>query len=202
MKTKIIAAALLACALCSMRATPASAQDVNPLPFSIYLGGGVSLPLGPDSTFADVAKPGYNILVGISQKLIPVFDGLFKIEHNVFENDFANEVDGAQWQITLIGGALRARLAGPTTRYKPFLTLGAGIGLSKRTEGRIPSGPNSGVVTEETGRSTSLYYEVGGGIETSLFANVALFVQARYVYINTDDESTTYLPLTAGIKIF
>jgi len=49
---------------------------------------------------------------------------------------------------------------------------------------------------------TKFYYNFGAGVEFAAGPKISLFAQARYVSIATEGQSTQYIPISFGIKLF
>jgi opacity protein-like surface antigen len=186
----------LLCCVLLVSCTGSFAQ--NPVPISIYAGGGISFPLEPDANFASESNSGYNVSVTLGYKVLPMLEFQARVEHTRFGNDVPGEIEDYDWRMTLIGGAVKAGLAAPRMKYRPYVLAGFGAGISKRNEGLVGTIITYPGVAERT----DTYYDVGGGIEVPLTSMVTLFAQGRYVYINAQPEAISYLPLTVGIKLF
>lgn len=177
-----------------------SAQVRNPVPFSVYAGGGLSFPIEPDTGFTQDNKIGPNLMAGIGFKFMPALETILKVEYHQFPNDLPVAVDGATWQIWLYGAAVKAGVGVPTAKVRPFAIAGFGAADVKRTEGT--SSDTSFAGAPELEFKTAVYFDVGGGFEWSVTPQVSLFATGRYVYISTEGEPTSIFPLTVGVKIF
>ncbi|MCB2201320.1 porin family protein [bacterium] len=182
----------------SLVASAGVAQSVAPVPFSIYAGGGVGFPVEPDTAFSQANKMGFGLLAGVGYKFMPMLEGVIKGEYNSFPNDLGGGVEGGEVQINLIGAAVRAGLGVPTASFRPFAMAGFGAAFTKVNEATVADS----VLFPETERETSVYFDVGGGLEFSIGPKTTLFAMGRYVYISTEGEPTSYIPVTVGIKIF
>lgn len=187
-------------ALFLITATAATAEVSNPVPFSIYAGGGISFPIEPDTGFTQDNKSGPGLMAGIGVKFMPALETVLKVEYHRFPNDLDGNIDGAAWQVWLYGASVKAGVGVPTASVRPFASAGFGVADVKRTEG---TSADTGFATiPEIELKTAVYFDVGGGFEWSLTPQVNLFVTGRYVYISTEGEPTSIFPLTIGLKLF
>ncbi|MFH1700683.1 MAG: hypothetical protein ABIE07_08870 [Candidatus Zixiibacteriota bacterium] len=150
-------------------------------PFSIYAGGGVSIPKGFAS---ELYKNGFNGMGAISYKAMPAMKWFAKVELNSFKSDSAIYFDGTINNLLLgIGGILSPKIL--DAPLKPFGIAGVGIASLSSSEG---------------GESVSkLYFEFGAGAELGS-GSASFFIMARYVTIATEEKSFNFIPITAGIK--
>lgn len=175
-----------------------SGQTVAPVPFSLHAGSGVGFPLEPDTAFSQANKMGFGLLAGVGYKFMPMLEGVVKGEYHSFPNDLGSNVEGGTQTITMIGVAARAGLGVPTASFRPFAMVGFGAAMAKRSEATLADS----VLFPEFEQETSVYFDVGGGLEFTLGPQAALFVLARYVYISTEGEPTSFIPVTLGLKLF
>lgn len=178
-----------------------SAQGVKP--FSIYVGGGVTVPSGD---FADVYKMGFHGMGALGYSVVPMFQILAKGEYHTFafdktgnfaKTEYAGETEfgGGAFHIILLGVAGKLTPALPASPIKPYGLAGVGVaslGASDLTVGGVKQAAASSV--------SKFYFELGGGIEMKLAPAVNFFVQARYVTINPKRGTINLIPLTIGIK--
>ena len=190
--------AFLACVLTMLPLLPACAQDVNPIPFSIRVGGGISFPIEPDRTFSQSHRAGYHILGGVGYSLMPLLEGYVKGEFHSFGEDLEGDVDGGNWEMTLIGLGVQAGLGAPGISFRPYAFGGIGLAWTKLSEGTL----NGTTVLPEIESESSVYFDVGAGAEWSFVPQVKAFIQGRYVYISTDQEQTAIFPVTLGLRLF
>lgn len=85
----------------------------------------------------------------------------------------------------------------PLPVVRPYLTGGAGLAwLSvEGTKTSIAGVPGRTFPSSRQSAKTSL--SLGAGADLSL--GVTLFVEARYVWIFTEGETSTYVPVTLGV---
>ncbi len=195
----LIVAALL------LFAVAASAQVSSP--FSLYVGGAVSLPQSPES-FSESFKTGFHGSVGLGYKLMPSLQLVGKVEYHRFAVDFGNTVlaaeniSGGHNNVLMYGADARYGLNVPAFPLKPFLLGGVGFARLSATEFDGSSELVASLNDEQTESQTKFYFNVGGGIELSSGPLFGLFAQARYVSVATDGESSSFIPITLGLKFF
>jgi len=178
-----------------------SAQDVKP--FSIYVGGGVTVPSGD---FADAYKMGFHGMAALGYSVAPMFQILAKGEYHSFAFDNTGAFAKAEYagETKFSGGSLNIIMAGvagklapsaPLIPIKPYGLAGIGLASMGITEQTIGEDK-----IEAPDRVNKLYFEIGAGVEMKLAPAVAFFVQARYVSISTEGTSTNMIPITVGVK--
>ncbi len=195
---KLLFASLISLALVAV----AGAQV--PVPFSIYGGGLLSFPNAP-TEFKDAYKNGFHGMLGLGYKAAPIAQVVGKAEYHRFGFDFA-DVDGVSngaQSVWMYGADLRLGLNLPASPIKPFIIGGAGLA-------HVSFSPFEGTnLTLTTALNdvlpeaqNKMYYNFGGGIDFKLGPMTSLFAQVRYVSIATDDEATSFVPLTLGLRFF
>ncbi|MDD4051240.1 MAG: outer membrane beta-barrel protein [candidate division Zixibacteria bacterium] len=182
---------LLSLAVMLCLAAFVSAQDVKPI--DIYIGGGLSLPNSPDF-FKDYWKTGYHGLAGVGFKAFPGFSLVGMAEYHSFPID-AEGVDGGSFNFFLFTVNGRLALDIPAAPIKPYFLGGIGLANSKISD--ITEGDET---FKFIGSETDLCFNVGAGLEFKAGPAAAIFIQGRYVYINTEGDALTYIPITLGVK--
>jgi opacity protein-like surface antigen len=180
-------------------------------PFSLYLGGGVTLPNSPDY-FKEGYKMGFHGTGGVGLKLIPLIEVVGKVEYHSFSLDDEEFLGEGAEDVDISGGTLTAILYGadarlalnvPGSPMKPFVLAGAGFASLSTSSLKIDD--------EEWGKpfesKTKFYFNVGAGLEIG-----SLFIQGRYVSISSEEPSEeavklgaekkaiVSIPITLGIK--
>ena len=168
----------------------ASAQDVKP--FNIYAGGGLGSPNGSDM-FKDYWKMGYHGYAGLGFNFMPMMQIIGKAEYHMFsvdtdsDGELADVAEAAGDMTTfMFGGDVKLNPKAPFMPIKPFAIAGIGFASSSFSE-----------LNES---STDFYWNIGGGLELGGQGPLKFFAMARYVSISTEGESTTFIPVTLGIK--
>lgn len=161
-----------------MSASVAEAQ--SPIRFGI--AGGLSLPTGDDKDFLENGFHG-QVMLGFGMIALPV-----KLRADLSYHSFGgkdniifDEVDAR-----IISGALNAIVGMGGIGVKPYLTGGLGMYNQKlefdgEDESETDFGINGGV-----------------GLEFSL-TGMSTFLEARYLHIFSEGESTAIIPITFGI---
>lgn len=197
MKKLLLSAGLvLACA--------AVAGAQVPMPLSFYAGGLMSFPNAPDQ-FKDSYKNGFHGMLGIGYKAMPILQVVGKAEYHHFGYDLSelSDVSNGAQSVWLYGADLRIGLNLPASPIKPYILGGGGLA-------HVSFSPFEGTnLTLTTALNDLLpeaqnkfYYNFGGGFEFKLAPMTSLFAQVRYVSIATDNEKTSFVPLTLGLKFF
>jgi opacity protein-like surface antigen len=179
------------------------AAQVSP-PVSIYAGGLMSFPNAPDN-FKSNYKNGFHGMLGLGMKAMPFMQFVGKAEYHRFAYDlssFSSLSKGAQ-SVWMFGGDLRIAMNVPSLPIKPYIIGGGGLARVSFTPFE---GTNLSLATALNdalpANQTKAYYNIGGGLEFKFAPMVNFFLQVRYVSIATDDNATSFVPLTLGLKIF
>lgn len=183
-------------------ALAASAQVSSPLSF--YAGGALSLPNGPDG-FKDAYKTGYHGWVGAGYSLAPTFQVIGKVEHNRFSFDAGTitGVDGGTMKIWMYGADAKFAPSVPAFPIKPFLFAGAGWASSKVDEFTGSNTLATAALNTGTNESvTKMYYNFGAGADLFSGPAFSVFLQGRWVSIQTDGETTNFIPISMGLRFF
>jgi opacity protein-like surface antigen len=144
--------------------------------FRFGLGAGVTLPIGD---FGDFDKMGVNILAVFETPLAnsPLYlraDGVYS----------STSHDAGGGSTSILGGAVSAlyHFSAPRATARPYV-LG-GLGLYN--------------VDFSPGSETKIAYAFGGGVLFNL-SGFNAFAEARYISVQTDGPSTTFIPLSVGL---
>lgn len=195
-KVLLTVAAVLVMSSLAMAQLPSS-------PVSFYGGGALSVPSGP-SSFTDSWKTGYHGFVGVGFSVAPKVKVVGKVEYHNFASDFGvTNLDGGNYKILMFGPEAHLSLGAPMVPIQPFLTAGAGMANIKLGDFTGTDPLVAALNTSIAGASsTNFYYSIGGGLEFSIGPTASLFVQARYATITGDGGSTSFMPISVGLKIF
>lgn len=176
MTRKTLRAAAAALVLTAVAALPAHAQVSSPIKFNVRAGA--ALPMGD---FSDVAKTGFTLGGGLTFRapLMPValrVDG----DYNRFSHDIIDE-SLSLWAITA-----NAQVA---PALSPVYVLGG-----------------AGFYSQSAGGESATDFGLNGGVGLRIpLTTFNTFVEARYHYVFTDDETPgsynmAYLPIVFGIE--
>lgn len=174
-------------ALCAMiGATPAKAQ--GGVEFS--LGGGLSLPLSED--FDDAFGLGWHGLAALS--FTPAdFPLGFQLD-GMYQRFGAEDIGGVDvdTDFRLIQGTANAVYrfqTAETSQFRPYLIGGVGLYNSDFTGDDAP----------DLDSETDFGLNAGAGFDMK-FGNVGLFIEGRFHNVFTEDENTSFIPITAGVR--
>jgi len=171
-----VAAGLLTVAL----AAPASAQARGYVGF----GGGVSIPTG---NFGDAYKTGWlgQVIAGItgpSGMLGGRIDGMY-VRHSVDGvADASTQLLGANADLVVSPGSAAAKV-------RPYLLGGVGFFNSKSEVGDVEG---EGV--------TDFSFNLGGGLSLKAGNKMSVFLEARYISVQSDPSSTGFIPISIGLR--
>ena len=172
-------------------------------PISFYGGGALSLPSSP-SGFSDGWKTGYHGFVGVGFSVAPKMKIVGKVEYHNFASNFGlTNLDGGNMKVLMFGPEAQLSLGAPMVPIKPFLSAGVGMASVSFADFTGTDPLVAALNTANSGGSnTNFFYSIGGGLEFSIGPTAAFFVQARYATITGGGGSTSYLPISVGLKIF
>jgi len=184
-------------------AVGASAQA--PSPFSIYAGGALSIPNSPDG-FKDGFKTGYHGMLGLGFKVAPPLQLIGKVELHSFQVNFdesMSEYSGGTNKMWMYGADAKFSPSLPALPVHVYGLGGAGFATIKQSEFEGPASLSLSILNEMVAESqTEMYWNVGAGFELPTGPMMSLFAQARYVQIQTEGESSSFIPITLGFKFF
>lgn len=181
------------------------AQDDPSKSWNIYLGAGGSLPMGD---FKDTYGTGLHGTGAVGFNLAPGFQILGKVEYHTFsiQDDFrafllpgATNLDGGGSNVLMFGGDAKYNFRMENSKMSPYLIGGLGMASISFKDITGDSAGTSFTRTPPDG-TTKLYFEVGAGLEFGSSDAMAFFVQGRYVSVATEGSSSTFIPLTVGIR--
>ncbi len=196
---------LLAVSLVFVVAAAVSAQ-VPSSPFSLYVGGAVSMPQSPDG-FKETYKTGYHGFAGVGYSFVPKMQLVGKIEYNTFSFDWDNTEypgldDGGNQKILMFGADARFSFGVPAAPFKPFLFGGGGFANIKTDEFSGTDLVLATAVNSSLEDQTKAYFNVGAGADFKMGPAMSFFAQVRYVSVATEGDAATFIPLSLGLKFF
>ncbi len=168
----LVATGMLTAAL----AAPAAAQARGYVGF----GGGLSLPMG---NFGDTYKTGWlgQVIAGITGAngmLGGRIDGMY-VKHSVDAGTGPSvKLLGANADVVLSPGSAAAKL-------RPYLLGGLGFF-------NVKSGTGSG--------DTKFAFNLGGGLTVKAGSRMAVFLEGRYISVQTEGSSTGFIPISIGLR--
>ncbi|HLV25630.1 MAG TPA: outer membrane beta-barrel protein [Gemmatimonadales bacterium] len=179
MKRFLTAVAGLALAT-AVAGSTAEAQSTRPV--SIGVAGGIALPMGD---FGDFFKSGYAVTgsVGFRPASVP-----FGIRGEVGYQ--SHDADGADATWSILSGTANAvfNFGSGASGVSPYFI--AGVGMYRSTLDMSGFGSDS---------ETDFGFNGGVGMDFAL-SGFNTFVEARYHHVLTEDEATTFIPITFGIR--
>lgn len=193
---KIVIAAIVVLAF----ALSASAQMPSK-PFSIYIGGGITLPNSPTG-FKDAYNTGFHGLAALAINL-PAVQGLSvqgKVQYHIIPT-----ANSATWGIETItnGGTQKYLMFGADGLYRfgtpgglasPY--AGFGVGYANGSVSDITTA--SGTVSVPS--NNDFYWNILAGADLQLGPTLRLFGTITYTSIATTGKATTMVPITVGLK--
>ena len=129
----------------------------------------------------------------------------FSPDNEKYQQSLENLIGTAAGQFTIEGGGitmwsgnLNAKMAIlPLPVIKPYLTGGVGFASINAEEAKVMQ---NGVATKAYpgfSSETKTMWNVGAGVDFSI--GVTLFLEVKYVWIMTEPETSTLVPVTIGI---
>ena len=179
---RIISVLLAAGAALAVGASVAQAQ-VN-----VGVGGGVSIPLGD---FGDAAKTGWHGLAIVGYDL-PSGLGV-RGDFYYGQNNAKGVPSGVSAKWKLAGGLGNVLYSfGSPGGAHPYIIGSVGFMDLKAT---ASSGGASASASE-----TKVTFGGGAGIKFKAGSNASIFVEGRYLTINTSGENANFIPITVGVS--
>lgn len=179
-----------------------------PTPISLYVGGAISIPNGPDE-FKDNYKNGYHGFAGLGYKLAPNFQAVGKIELNRFPLDVGSipsfvgeDITGGNNNMLMFGLDGRYSFGLPAAPLKPFIIGGGGLARLSATSLEGTSDLIASLNEYQPDSQTKVYFNVGAGVELKAGPMWQLFAQVRYVSVATDGDPASFIPFSLGLKFF
>lgn len=129
----------------------------------------------------------------------------YSLDEERFRGSYADVFGDAVDQISIKGGGLGIMAASanakvavmPLPVVRPYVTGGAGLAWLSVDETRTSIAGVPGNVFPATTQNGKQSYNVGAGVDLEI--GIKLFVEARYVWIITDGEKSTYAPVALGV---
>jgi opacity protein-like surface antigen len=131
----------------------------------------------------------------------------FSPDNDKYRDALASYIGTAAGQFSVSGGGIslwsltfNAKMGIlPIPILKPYLTAGLGWGKinvdeATITQGAIQTKQIQGFTSESKGS-----YNLGLGVDLDV-GSVTLFIEARYMWINTDPKTSTMVPVSVGIS--
>ena len=179
----------------------------------LYLGGGVAFPAGP-STFKDYWKMGYNGTAGIGFSFAPGLSAIFTASYSSFPIDESGIIAKAgipsAASVNVDGGTVTALDFAGNIKYS-FMPKGTSLYVvasagyfsmsASDVTVKVSYGGNSTTVTVKTNTESAFSTSIGAGVDVPVGAKIGIFIEGRYAIAFTSDESTSYIPVKAGVRI-
>jgi len=129
----------------------------------------------------------------------------YSLDQGRFSGPYAALFGGAAKEISVQGGGLSIMSASanakvavmPLPVMRPYVTGGVGLAWLSVDEARTSIGVVPGKTFPAATQNGKQTFNVGAGAD--LDVGIKLFVEARYVWILTDGEKSTYVPVAIGV---
>ncbi len=164
---------------------------------AIYAGGGVSMPMGPEF-FKDNWKMGIGFGGGVGFAVNPQFEVVGKVFYNTFAMDVEG-IEGGDFVAFAFGADVHFYpMANETNEsaFSPYILGGIGMTSAKLTEITAPAL----LAMAETDAEMDITFGFGAGFEYEMSPKMAFWVEGKFTIISTEGESTSHLPIRAGLK--
>ncbi|MEO7996706.1 MAG: outer membrane beta-barrel protein [Gemmatimonadaceae bacterium] len=181
--------------IAALAALPAMAQaqsSTTARPVSFGVSGGASIPMGDLSDGVDV---GYNI--GAHVLLSPASMQMLAFRGDVSLDSWKlkNNSKASFRALDVMGNVILK--SSSAMAIKPYAIGGLGLVNSRASATSTVVGGTT--VTVESQSKSNLGVQVGGGLEFQL-SGFTTFIEAKFVNAFTQDNSTTWIPVTFGIR--
>jgi len=183
---------------------------------SLYVGGGISLPMGPQ-WFKDEHNMGFNFSGGVGFKVGQFFEIIgrggfhsFPIDKEVIKAELEAYMGEDLTGVSISGGSLQSLEFGAdlkvllvssqsTSSIRPYVIAGLGMANLKYSDFKITYQGTS-ISFAVPGDVTKIALDFGAGFEYMISPKVGLTFDGRYVLVTTEGESIKYLPVSVGLK--
>ena len=157
------------------------------------VGGGLSMPLGD---FGDQADMGFHGLVGVTFQpaSLPVgvrVDGMYHMWGG--SEDAFGDLDVGTRAIVGTANAVYTFQTAETSTFHPYLIGGLGLYNTALTGDDVPDGFDDS--------STDFGINAGAGFNFSAGESLGLFVEGRFHNVFTEGESTSFIPISVGVRL-
>jgi len=105
-------------------------------------------------------------------------------------------VEGGKVSIWTLAG--NVKMPFPLPVVSPYITGGLGLGSINADEAKVLSNGTPLWNVPEVSTGTKFLLNLGAGVDLNLMA-VELFLEAKYTWILTEGEESTYIPITLGV---
>jgi len=177
---------------------------------SIYLGGGIALPMSP-SSFSDFWSMGYSFGGGLGYAFSPSLAFVGQVDYNNFALDgdaileqsgfggMGISISGGSASIFSISGNLRANLIPTPNSLSPYFIGGIGYATVSTGDFTLSGGGQS--ITEGGFSESHMSVLFGVGLDIPASEALDVFLEGKYGIVFTEDQTSNYIPLRAGVKI-
>jgi opacity protein-like surface antigen len=129
----------------------------------------------------------------------------YALDQDKFRDAFRPVFGNAVSQLSIDGGGLgiysltangKMNIV-PLPVITPYFTGGIGLAWLTRDEVKTSIAGAAGATTPSATQSGCTSFNLGAGVDLSV--GISLFVEAKYVWILTEGETSTYVPVTIGV---
>jgi opacity protein-like surface antigen len=153
---------------------------------NLYAGGGLTLPL---NDLKSACKTGYHGTAGVGYSMVPGLEAVARYAyHSLPVKDdvkslvvFAGAPVADNYTIAEYGLDIRANLAAPALKVRPYALVGAGMA-------DIPG-------------KSKFFYAFGGGIKVAAMPKLNFFLEGRYSKVSVDEGTYDFIPLAIGLNL-
>lgn len=192
---------------------------------AIYVGGGMSLPMGPQ-VFSDFWKSGFGGSGGFALQVSPAIEigGTLGYSKFPFDDDAVLayfglsdfQLPGLNIDVSFSGldittleflayGKYMFTVGAEGSRFKPYMVATGGM-TKMSTDELSATVTISGLIdtsfteTAPSMSTTDFTIGFGAGFEYMFSPKAGFWLDGKYMVILTEGESTSYLPIRAGLK--
>jgi opacity protein-like surface antigen len=202
---------LIVIVLVLLCAAPGWAQNkIKPI---IYVGGGLGMPLSP-TLFSDYWKMGFGFGGGLGLQFNPQVEIIGRFHYNTFPLDddkllsdagvsgSSVTIDGLDFQSLEFGVDLKYifKMAAES-KFKPYMVTNVGFANVKFTDVTITGDGGSITLPASSISETDFTFAPGLGFDYMFAPKVGMWIDVRYALVLTEGETTSYLPIKAGLKL-
>jgi hypothetical protein len=192
-------------------AAPATAPQAEKVKrVSIYVGGGIAFPMSP-SGFSDFWGMGFSFGGGLGYAFSPSLAFVGLVDYNNFALDgdailaasgfggMGISISGGSASIFSVSGNLKANLIPTPNSLSPYFI--GGIGYSTVSTGDFTLSAGGLSITESGFSESHASILFGVGLDIPASEALDIFLEGKYGIVFTEDQTSNYIPLRAGLKV-
>lgn len=165
------------------------------LGINFYAGGGLSVPM---ENLKDLWKTGYQGSVGLGLTPVPTLETVARFGYHAFPSK-KDSTGNKDFTISEYGLDVRANLAAPGFKFRPYALIGAGFAKYEFATTTVDQ--VVGAALEGLEPKTKFFYCFGGGIKVNAAPKLNFYLEGRYTKISVPMGKIDYIPISMGLNL-